>query len=62
MNKDKNKGLADNNGGKFILNESGTSVTIDAEGEFSEDKAIDEADKQVNESFIKKPENHEKKD
>ncbi|HSU50409.1 MAG TPA: hypothetical protein VLJ41_07460 [Segetibacter sp.] len=62
MNNDKNKGLADTNDGEFILNESGTSVSIDAEGEFSEDKAIAEADKEVNESFIKKPENLEKKD
>ena len=62
MNHDKNKGLADNNDGEFILNESGTSVSIDAEGEFTEDQAIAEADKQVNENFVKKPENQEKKD
>ena len=30
MDKDKNKGLADNQDGEFILNESGTSVTTDA--------------------------------
>ena len=35
---DKNKGLADNHDGEFILNESGTSVTIDADAEYPEDK------------------------
>ena len=30
MDKNKNKGLADNQEGEFILNESGTSVTVDA--------------------------------
>lgn len=29
MNNDKNKGLADDQTGEFILNESGTSVSID---------------------------------
>ena len=29
MDKNKNKGLADTQDGEFILNESGTSVTID---------------------------------
>jgi hypothetical protein len=38
MDKNKNKGLADNQEGEFILNESGTSVSIDPEGEYSEDK------------------------
>jgi hypothetical protein len=49
MDKDKNKGLADKQEGEFILNESGTSVTIDAGGEFSEDKAIAESEAQVDE-------------
>ena len=40
MDKDKNKGLADNQDGEFILNESGTSVSIDADREFPEDKDV----------------------
>ena len=36
MNKNKNKGLADDGEGEFVLNESGTSVTIDADVDFSE--------------------------
>lgn len=48
-NNKNNKGLADNGEGEFILNESGTSVSIDAEGEFSEDKAIADSDAQVSE-------------
>lgn len=36
MDKDKNKGLADNQDGEFILNESGTSVTIDPDIDFTE--------------------------
>ncbi|MCW3110558.1 MAG: hypothetical protein JWQ09_5064, partial [Segetibacter sp.] len=31
MDKDKNKGLADIQEGEFILNESGTSVSIDVD-------------------------------
>lgn len=31
MDKDKNKGLADTQEGEFILNESGTSISIDAD-------------------------------
>lgn len=38
MDKDKNKGLADSGDGEFILNESGTSVTIDSDQVYPEDK------------------------
>ena len=38
MDKDKNKGLTDMGDGEFILNESGTSVTIDADTNFPEDR------------------------
>jgi hypothetical protein len=38
MDKNKNKGLADSQDGEFILNESGTSVTIDADAKYSEDR------------------------
>ncbi|MDQ6815347.1 MAG: hypothetical protein M3040_16550 [Bacteroidota bacterium] len=38
MNKDENKGLADSQEGEFVLNESGTFVSIDADIDFSEDK------------------------
>jgi hypothetical protein len=38
MHKDKNKGLADNQDGEFILNESGTSVSIDTEDDFFEER------------------------
>ena len=34
---DKNKGLADNQDGEFILNESGTSVSIDSNEKYPED-------------------------
>ena len=40
MDKDKNKGLADTQEGEFILNESGTSVSIDPESEFPEDENL----------------------
>lgn len=42
MDKDKNKGLADNHDGEFILNESGTSVTIDEDFMEEESKAGDD--------------------
>ncbi|GEO11364.1 hypothetical protein [Segetibacter aerophilus] len=42
MDKDKNKGLADNQDGEFILNESGTSVSIDTEDNFFEEDSTDE--------------------
>lgn len=40
----KNKGLADNQEGEFILNESGTSVSIDAEkeNETAEEEPLDD--------------------
>lgn len=42
---DKNKGLADNNEGDFVLNESGTSVTIDpVQDDFKADDPILEND------------------
>jgi hypothetical protein len=41
MDKDKNKGLADNQDGEFILNESGTSVSIDTlNNSFDEDADV----------------------
>ena len=40
MDKDKNKGLADSQNGEFILNESGTSVSVDADVEYFEDKNL----------------------
>lgn len=46
-----NKGLIDDNEGEFILNESGTSVSIDAEGEYSEDKAIADSNAEVEEKM-----------
>ena len=47
MDKDKNKGLADNQDGEFILNESGTSVSIDPEIDFEEEQRED-PEKQAN--------------
>lgn len=45
MEKDKNKGLADTQEGEFILNESGTSVTIDADLPEEENEAdVDQKD------------------
>lgn len=41
MDKEKNKGLADNQDGEFILNESGTSVSIDTlNNSFDEDADV----------------------
>jgi hypothetical protein len=38
MDKDKNKGLADTQEGEFILNESGTSVSVDPDVTYPEDQ------------------------
>ena len=56
MDNKKNKGLADNQEGEFILNESGTSVTIDPEGEYSEDKYDPYGDSEKNDSNAEKSE------
>ena len=50
MDKDKNKGLADNGEGEFILNESGTSVSIDPEINFSEDEELNNPEIETGES------------
>ncbi|MCW3113326.1 MAG: hypothetical protein JWR18_1722 [Segetibacter sp.] len=44
MDKNKNKGLADNQEGEFILNESGTSVSIDPDIDFTEDEETSRSD------------------
>lgn len=49
MDKDKNKGLADNQDGEFILNESGTSVSIDTEDNFFEEDSTDEGPSETDE-------------
>jgi len=56
MDNKKNKGLADNQEGEFILNESGTSVSIDPEGEYSEDKYDPDGDSEKNDGNAEKPE------
>ena len=50
MDKDKNKGLADNQDGEFILNESGTSVTIDPDIDFGEDENGTESEDETSEA------------
>jgi hypothetical protein len=52
MDKGKNKGLADNQDGEFVLNESGTSVSIDPDINFDENESSieNEDDKPENES------------
>lgn len=52
MDKDENKGLADNQDGEFILNESGTSVTIDADGVFPEDKEMGDFEDKTDKSTV----------
>lgn len=53
MDKEENKGLADNQDGEFVLNESGTSVTVDSEKTFQEDK--DGIDAETNVKLPKQP-------
>lgn len=50
MDKNKNKGLADMGEGEFVLNESGTSVTIDADTNFPEDRDQLESGAQTNDT------------
>lgn len=51
MNKEKNKGLADNHDGEFILNESGTSVTIDMNNQLEESQ--EDEGEEINENSQK---------
>ncbi len=53
MDKDKNKGLADDGEGEFILNESGTSVSIDADVDFPEDKTEPDPEEQSHDKTSK---------
>lgn len=59
MDKDKNKGLTDNGEGEFILNESGTSVTIDED--FGEDKDQVDSGEQANDAGDEEVKDTEKK-
>lgn len=53
MDKDKNKGLADMQDGEFMLNESGTTVSIDPEMDFAEEgNEAGENDKRIKEEPV----------